>query len=180
MYGVDDTERLFEIVLDDAKDKPIELPILCLRRLGAFTVQNISKKPMAFDGVTLDASENISKTLNAIPIDINYQLDIYTRYRLEAEEYARNLVFNIINYPKVDVIIPYMGYDYIHSSSIVLSPQVDNNSDIPERLSFGQFTRYTINFSIQNAYLWDIQERPNYSMVTDVITNEDKIEPCNC
>ena len=181
VYGTDDTERLFEIVTDTTNDSPIKLPILCLRRTPpGYVVTNTSKKPMSFDGVTVSASEKKSIVLNAIPISLQYQLDIYARYKIEAEEYARNLVFNIINYPKLKVIIPYMGVDYEHISSLELSPNIEDNSDIPERLSFGQFTRYTIGIDVKNAYLWDVRERDNYTIDCQVFTSDEEIIDCDC
>lgn len=181
VYGVDDTERLFEITSDVKNDRPIQLPLLCLRRNpGGYTVLDTSKKPMSFDGIALQKTKEKSLVLNAIPISLSYQLDVYTRYRIEAEEFARNLVFNIVNYPKINVIIPYMGIDYTHTSSIKLSPEVENNSDIPERLSFGQFSRYTLGISINDAYLWDVREKDNYTIDCKVLTSDEEIIKCDC
>ena len=181
IYGVDDTERLFEIQQDKSGDEPIKLPILCLRRVpGGFTVTDTSRKPMSFDGAAIDKSNEKTRVLNSIPISLQYQLDVYARYKVEVEEYARNLVFNIVNYPKLEVIIPYMGVDYVHNSSIKLSPNVDDNSDIPERLSFGQFTRYTLGISVDDAYLWDVRDKDNYTITTRVLTDEEEIIPCDC
>lgn len=93
VYSPDDTRRLFEVVADTNNDAPIKLPILCLRRVSGLTVQNTGKRPLTFDGMTLDANLKRSLQLNAIPIEINYQLDIYTRYFKEADEFVRNLTF---------------------------------------------------------------------------------------
>ena len=182
VYGPDnDTERLFEVEADQKNDKPIQFPLIALRRSpGGFQITNLSKKPMSYDGVTLEATEEKSLTLNAIPIRLGYQLDIYTRNKIEAEEYARNFVFNIINYPKFNVIVPYMGKDFVHRATLHLSENVEDNSDIPQRLSMGQFTRYTLNLYVDDAYLWDIRERDNYKIETDVKTNDEDIVTCDC
>lgn len=182
VYGdTDSTERLFEVEADQKNDKPIQLPLVALRRSpGGFTLQNLTRKPQTFDGATLDATEEKSLVLNAIPIGLSYQLDIYARYKIEVEEYARNFVFNIINYPKLQIVIPYMGRDFVHNASIKLAQNVDDTSDVPQRLSFGQFTRYTLNLSIENAYLWDIREKDNYKIVVDVKTSDEDIIKCDC
>ena len=54
---------------------------------------------MTFDGATIEATLKKSKSLQAIPIRLQYQIDIFTRYREEADEYLRNFVYNILNYP---------------------------------------------------------------------------------
>ena len=182
IYSDDEsTERLFEIEADTKGDKPIQLPLIALRRSpGGFTLSSMTKQPMSFDGAAIDKSQEKSVVLNAIPINLQYQLDIYTRNKIEAEEYARNFVFNIINYPKMKVIIPYMGKDFVHNATIRLSQEVSDNSDVPQRLSIGQFTRYTLNLYIENAYLWDVRERDNYKIEVDVKMSDEDIIKCDC
>ena len=46
----------------------------------------------------------------------------------------RNFVFNIINFPTLDITIPYNNLNYTHTSNIRLTGSVEDNSDIPERL----------------------------------------------
>ena len=99
--------------------------------------------------------------LNAIPISLSYQIDIYTRYQKEADEFVRNLIFNIINFPVVTVKIPYNSADIEHDSQIILDGSITDNSDVPERIVPGQFTRYTLNISLPDAYLWDVRVRDN-------------------
>ena len=159
IYGPDDTRRLFETIADGNNDKPIKLPILCLRRKPGINVINTNKKPLTFDGLRLEANKDSVLQLNAIPIDISYQLDIYTRYLKEADEFMRNLTFNIINYPKLTVTIPYNDVNFEHNGIIRMSETVDDNSNVPERLINGQFTRFTFNINIDDAYIWNIKAR---------------------
>ena len=42
----------------------------------------------------------------AIPINITYNIDIYTQRYDEGDEYLRAMVFNIVNQPKMKVVIP--------------------------------------------------------------------------
>ena len=102
--------------------------------------------------------------LNAIPIQLDYQLNVYARKYQEADAYMRELIFNLINYPKLEITIPYHGSNIIHQSSIEVLPNVEDNSSIPERMVVGQFTRLTISFSIQDAYLWDTRLKTFLSM----------------
>lgn len=160
----DETARLFEYSADINDDRPIQLPLIAIRRNPSVTLNNSLKTPLTFDAATLDASRNNVKSLSAIPIDIGYQLDIYTRYFAEADEYVRNFVFNIINYPTLEITIPYNDVEYKHKSTMRLNPELQDGSSIPERLIPGQFTRWIIQFNIDDAYLWSVPLRATWSV----------------
>ena len=152
----EESRRLCEMIADTNDDKPIQLPIISLKRPRGFEILNPVKTPLTFNGIALAKQEAGAVTLNAVPIRINYQIDVYTRYVSEADEYIRNFIFNIINYPKLSVTIPYNDINCTHDANIRLTAEVEDNSDIPERLISGQFTRLTMNIYIDDAYLWDI------------------------
>lgn len=155
IYGPNDTKTLFQVIEDQTRDKPIELPIVTLRRSGGFQILNINKQPKTFDGLMIQSNEHRTLQINAIPININYQLDIYTRYLRQADEYCRNFIFNIVNYPHIEIELPYNDCRFRHSATIRVGQNVQDNSGIAERLVPGQFTRLTLNINIDDAYLWD-------------------------
>lgn len=161
VYGPNETARLFETMADENNDEPVRLPLISISRPEGFVITNVNKQPLSFDGLTTEASYDNSIMLNAIPISLTYQIDIYTRYQKEADEFARNLIFNIINFPVVTVRIPYNGSNQEHDSQLYLEGNVADNSDVPERIVPGQFTRYTLNVIIPDAYLWDVRVRDN-------------------
>lgn len=176
----DETRRLFAYKLDTQNDEPIKLPLICLRRNPSIDILQLNKKPLSFDGLMTEAqrSSNKSNELNAIPIQINYQLDIYTRYEEEALEYVREFVFKLINEPKLSVEIPYNNAKKIHNSNIRLSQEIQNNSDIPERLIPGEFSRYTLSMYIDDGYLWNYKtkELKNIEINDVTVTLKDDIK----
>lgn len=175
----DDTERLFEVQADTSNDKAITLPLICLKRNAGYIVNQKNRQPLSYSGYKLRATYERSMQLSAISVTIPYQIDIYTRYFREADEYARNFVFNIINYPTVSINIPYEGLDREHKSALVLSSDVQDTSGIPERLVLGQFTRLTIEVTIPDAYLWDVHYEDNIHIVDkgNIITPTRPAEP---
>lgn len=174
IYGPNDTQRLYEVIADENGDKPIHLPIVCLRRNAGFRIQNINKQPKTFDGFSLvSVAGGRTKQLNNVPIEIEYQLDIYTRYLYEADEYARNFIFNIINFNHLEVEIPYNDSKIVHSATIRVGEDIVDNSDIPERFVAGQFTRLTLSIVIDDAYLWDVKYRDNYTIDAIIDTNNE-------
>ena len=172
IYGPDDTKRLFETIADETNDSPIQLPILCLRRNGGYTILNINKRPLTYDGAFIDRNDDVSTQIDAVPVMINYQLDVYAKFLQEADSYARNLVFNIINYPTLKIDIPYGEKSYFsHYANIRVASDVQDNSAIPERMVPGLFTRLTLSLNIDDAYLWDIRTKSNSVILSDVQLN---------
>lgn len=185
IIGVDETRRLWTYRLDQNDDKPLQLPLISLSRSSNMTIKNVSKQPLTYDGfrprgtLLRDKNGNISgkvEQINGIPIRLEYQLDIYTRYYEEAEEYIRNFIFNLINYPKVKITLPYNSYYQEKICSITLDPTVVDNSSIPERLEPGQFTRKTITLYIDDAYLWDVRTRDTYRIEENEVCVDVKLQ----
>ena len=50
-----------------------------------------------------------------------------------------------------------------------MSGDIEDNSNIPERLINGQFTRLTFNINIDDAYLWNIKVKDNLSIECDEV-----------
>lgn len=87
------------MIADEKNDGPIALPIICVRRNGGYTIKNTNRQPISYQGRVIARSEDKAMSQNAIPIELSYQIDIYSRYYTEADDIVRNLVFNIINFP---------------------------------------------------------------------------------
>ena len=148
----DETHRLFSQVIDqNVQDKPLQLPLIAISRDRDIELTIPAKRPMSYRGKTFNATDKVADHLNAIPLKIKYQIDIYTRYRKEADEYLRNFVYQILTYPTVTIQIPYRDCDLKQDSFMTLEPLLSDNSDIPERLIPGQFTRETIRFRLDDA-----------------------------
>lgn len=154
-------QRLVEVRADETGDNPLQLPVLSITRPLGYEILNKNKKPLSYDGKMLYSTEEKSISLNAIPISITYKLDIWTRYLKEADEYMRNLIFNIINFPKIEIEIPYNNYVITHKSAIRMSTDVIDNSMSELRIAPGQFSRLTLGIDIDDAYLWDTRIRDN-------------------
>lgn len=186
LYGPEQTRQLFELIADTNKDKPIALPIITIVRPNGYEIINTNKQPLTYDGryipSTSDTESNSSTLqLNGIPIQLNYQINVYARKYREADAYMREIIFNLVNYPKLQITIPYHSSNLVHNCSIEISSTVEDNSAIPERLAIGQFTRLSISISIVDAYLWDTRVRPYLtvdgqliieSSETDIVTED--------
>ena len=168
VYKPEEVAWMLQTEADDGKDRPITLPFIALSRDAEISIGNANKRPMSYDGLALrlldgktgkEVHLKSGYKLNAIPIGLTYQLDVYTKKLVEAEEYIRSFLFNLINYPKVTIDIPYNGVHLKHDSAITVEASVSDNSDIPQRLYPGQFTRLTIRFAVDDAYLFSVVDR---------------------
>ena len=159
-----ESTRLFQIKADQGDDRPLTLPMVAISRDSDIEIISTAKRALTYDGGHIDADIEQSELLNAIPIKLSYQLDVYTRYFTEADEYIRNFIFNFINYPNLSIEIPYNNSMVVHDSTVLLESTVSDNSDIPERLVPGQFTRMTLKLTIDDAYLFSVPFMANWSV----------------
>lgn len=183
VLGVNETTRLFEQLGDENNDEPIKLPLIAISRNRGYSIINggTGKRMMSYEGVSYDrniyneGTEDAYTTtgsISAIPISISYQLDVYTRFAKEADVLMRNLIFNIVNYPMFEIEIPTAHIK--HTARFVLSDNVEDNSDVPERFVAGNFTRLSVILTVDDAYLWDVRELRDTAI--DVIL-DDSNEP---
>ena len=159
-----ETNRLFQMIANMQNDKPISLPLIAISRSNEIEIENTNKRPLTYDGMMLDATKEKSLQIEAIPIVLNYQIDIFCKDEEEADEYMRNFTFALINRPKVKVVLPYYQINYEHWSYMRMLSTVEDNSDIPIRQFGDQFTRWTIRFTIDDAYLFSLPYKDNVSI----------------
>lgn len=171
----DETKRLFETKADDNNDKNIKLPFIALSRNPDIQLLSNIKQAKSYAGLKLSNLEYFKTgnpedmdtvegtlQLNVIPIQVNYQLDIYTKTFEEGDEYLRNFLFKLINNPVMVITIPYHGQNFQHVVNIRVDSTVSDTSGISERLYSGQFTRWTITMELQDAFLFNIPYRRNW------------------
>lgn len=172
----DETKKLFELKAEDNNDQPITLPFIALSRNNDVELLLNIKNERSFSGLKLFSIENKSDSTTAtaqwnyIPIKLVYRLDIYAKTAEDAEEYLRNFLFKLINNPTLIMGIPYNNLMLQHHFNIRVQNQVSETSSIGERLFNGQFHRWTIPFEIQDAFLFNIPYRKNWTL--DGITLE--------
>ena len=167
----DETTRLFQVQADLNNDNPIRLPLIAISRDRSIDFTVSTKRNLTYDGLKIEYSNDKSAQLNAIPFTTNYQLDIYTSKYEEGDEYLREFVFQLINNPKLEIEIPYNGVNISHVANLRLVPSAEDNSDIPERLFTGQFTRWTLTLELQDAYMFNAPVKNNWKIVGDANTS---------
>lgn len=168
----DEVSRLFETKAEDNNDRPLDLPMVALSRSKDIKILQTTKTNRSFDGLRLETSDSAEKTalFNVIPIQLEYQLDIFTKTEEECDEYLRNFLFKLINNPLIIIDIPYNGANLHHTANLRVLDTVSDNSDITERHFVGQFTRWTIQFELHDGFLFSIPYKQNWK-IQDIQTN---------
>jgi hypothetical protein len=146
-----EVKRFFQLSAEDSGDQPLALPCIMLSRNNDIELLSNVKSPKSYAGIKLNPRINDIKTikdipdstmlLNAIPVKLQYQLDIYTKTAEEGDEYLRQYLFKLINNPTIKIIVPYNGIEAEQIANIRVLGSVSDTSDISERLFSGQFTR---------------------------------------
>lgn len=175
----DETKRLFETKADDTNDKPIKLPFITLSRSNDIELLSSIKNLRSFNGLTVSKTQESTLQMNVIPIKVEYQLDIYTKTYEEGDEYLRNFLFKLINNPQIVIDIPYNDAWLRHTANIRVSENVSDTSDITERLFAGQFTRWSIQLELQDAFLFNVPYKKNWRLWVDddnYITSSSELE----
>ena len=160
----DEVKRLFSIEADERNDKPIQLPLIAISRDTQIDVMHSTKRAMSFDGMMLESDGKHTIQLDAVPISLTYQIDMYTRHFDEGDELLREMIFKIINNPQLVIELPYNNQKLKQVCAMKLQGSVEDTSSVSERLFSGQFTRWTMRVDIDGAYLYSIPYVDNVSV----------------
>ena len=174
----DETNRVIELHAEDSGDAPLKLPLLTISRNKEIEITNAIKQNKSFDGLIIkkDSVDTATVHMNVIPVKTLYQLDIYTKRQLEADEYVRQFLFKLINNPQIIVEIPYNNFIVKHTANLRVLNSVSDTSDIPTRLFSGQFYRWTIQLELQDGFLFSIPYKNNWRFVGVELATCDRIE----
>ena len=179
----DESKKFFELTADDNADAEFKLPLIAVSRNNDIELTLNIKNQSSFDGLKLPFgkytkanADDFTKMpdgtyqLNVIPITLQYNIDIYAKKYEECDEYVRQYLFKLINNPTLKIDIPYNDIHFEHVAYIRVLNHVSDTSAISERIYSGQFTRFTIQIEIQDAFLFSIPYRKNWKLY---VTDED-------
>lgn len=173
----DESNRIIQLNAEDSKDEPLKLPLIAISRNKDIEIESTIKQNKSFDGLIIGKDVTTATTihLNVIPIKTTYQLDIYTKKRIEADEYVRQYLFKLINNPQIIIEIPYNNYIVRHTANLRVLNTVSDTSDIPTHLYSGQFYKWTIQLELQDGFLFSIPQKQGWKFVGIELTAADKI-----
>lgn len=174
VLGPDESARLIQLSADDSNDLPLTLPLVAISRNRDLEIESTIKQNKSFDGLIIGKNSTNSTTvhMNVIPIKTTYQLDIYTKKRIEGDEYVRQYLFKLINNPQIIIDIPYNNYVIRHTANLRVLSTVSDTSDISSHIFAGQFYRWTIQLELQDGFLFSIPNKKNWRIVSADVTTD--------
>lgn len=165
----DENTRLIQMAAEDSNDQPLKLPLIAISRNKDIELLSAIKQNKSFDGLILGRNSQTYETLhfNVIPIKTTYQIDIYTKTRLEADEYVRQYLFKLINNPRIVIEIVYNGYSVKHTANLRVLDTISDTSDISTHIFPGQFYKWTIQLELQDGFLFSLPIKAGWQVVPD-------------
>lgn len=173
----DEYTKLVQLAADESNDQPLKLPLISITRNKDIEIESTIKQNRSFDGLVIEKDNNTATTvhLNVIPIKATYQIDIYTKKRIEADEYVRQYLFKLINNPQIIIELPYNNYVVRHTANLRVLGTISDTSDIPTHLFPGQFYRWSIQLELQDGFLFSIPQKQGWRLIGLEVTAADKI-----
>lgn len=173
----DESTRLIQLQAEDSNDEPLKLPLIAISRNKDIEIESAIKQNKSFDGLVLGSNAAGTATIhmNVIPVKTTYQLDIYTKKRIEADEYVRQYLFKLINNPQIIIEIPYNNTVIRHVANLRVLNTVSDTSDIPTHIFAGQFYRWTIQLELHDGFLFSLPQKQNWRIIGVEVTAADKI-----
>lgn len=164
-------DQVFKI-WGELEDDTIEMPIISVLRSG--TSLGNSQHSMRFTGglLAIDPITKQNNKIQAIPIQINYLLDVWTKHREENDNIVRELIFWYMTHPTLKVKIPY-GTGLEHNFNIFYDSNIEDNSDISDHPNRGEYFRTTLSVYTDDAYLWKSTiNKPTYITGVDLYVKD--------
>jgi hypothetical protein len=171
----DESTRLIQLQAEDSNDEPLQLPLISISRNKDIEIESAIKQNKSFDGLVIAQNEKATVHLNVIPIKTTYQLDIYTKKRIEADEYVRQYLFKLINNPQIIIEIPYNNYIVKHTANLRVLNTISDTSDIATHIFPGQFYKWTIQLELQDGFLFSIPQKQKWKIIGVDVAAVDKI-----
>ena len=173
----DESARLIQLQAEDSEDQPLKLPLIAISRNKDIEIESAIKQNKSFDGLIIGRNTQNATTvhLNVIPVKTTYQLDIYTKKRIEADEYVRQYLFKLINNPQIIIEIPYNNSVIKHTANLRVLSTVSDTSDIPNHIFSGQFYKWTIQLELHDGFLFSIPQKQSWKIIGCEVAVTDKI-----
>lgn len=162
----DETTRLIQLSAEDSNDEPLKLPIIAISRNKDIEIESAIKQNKSFDGLIIKSDNKTETTIhmNVIPIKTTYQIDIYTKKRVEADEYVRQYLFKLINNPQIVISITYNNYKIKHTANLRVLNTISDTSDISTHIYQGQFYKWTIQLELQDGFLFSLPQKQGWKI----------------
>lgn len=151
------------------KKDDISFPLISIQRLGYSIINSrVNHSAKFIGGYHHNNGDNTNTFVQAIPIRIEYQIDVYTVDQQSCDEFCRELIFYLMQNPTLIVKYPYM-VNGEHKFNLFLNDEIVDNSDTVNHINNGVLFRHTLTMYTDDANLFagDIQKQGNVKAIVD-------------
>lgn len=154
-------ERAMEVIPRINEDK-FTLPLVTLSRTGWRILSNNHNHSARFEGGIVDIHPHNDTTrikrVQFIPMQLDYNIDVWTRTRRENDEIVRELFWYFLIAPTLTIRVPY-DLEFDHNFNLFIEPDIEDNSDISGQPAHGEYFRQTLHIYTDDAKLWKSTSR---------------------
>ena len=164
---INPTDNVFRTVSMLDNDN-VKLPMISIMRTGTTILDNVSYPLMKTGTLAkVNQDEEYFTRVQAIPIQINYLIDIWTKTRLDNDNIVREIIFYFFTHPTLQIEIPYT-INVKHNFNLFLNKDIEDNSDVLEHKNRGEMYRQTLTMYTNDAYLWKASRTDFLDITLDV------------
>lgn len=141
----------------DSNDDPT-MPAVSLYRSG-YSLSTLNRNIVMYRKGRFSKDSETSKLYftQALPITINYQVDVWTRTREQNDEFVRELLWYFTLFPEHRIQLEYEQYKKDIGFHVFLGEQIVDNSEINEFENRGQYYRSTFEIVVDEAQIFMVK-----------------------
>lgn len=122
----------------------------------SYSLSTLGKTMTGYRVGRQEYSETLGQIIStkSIPISINYQVDVFTRFREQNDELTKELLWFFTLYPQHKITLKYDEYEKTVEFNVFLGEDITDNSDISDFENRGQYYRTSFYLTVDAAQLF--------------------------
>lgn len=149
----------------DANDNPAFPAVSIFRPSYSLSTLNKSISGYRIGRHEYSAESNKLYATQTLPITINYQVDVWTKDRIQNDELVRELIWFYTLYPQQKLTLTYENYRRDFTFNCFVNEEITDNSNISEFEDKGQYYRTTFTLVVDEAQLFMVNIKPLPSII---------------
>lgn len=161
------------------KEGRLQLPAICLSRKTGTRDAELTSWVIGRKGRTDRVQNHKLVTEQAMPLLLNYNLTTLTTTQDDNDELISEIIFLILNKPRVSVLIPYGSERTVHSQ-ISIDGEITSDSAVDTFSDTGILYQTIISVKMNGANIFNLEQRNlrylQWSVGAELTTIKEEIE----
>lgn len=161
------------------RENKLQLPAICLSRNGSTRDTELKSWVIGRKGRVDRVQKHKLITEQALPLLLNYHITLLTTTQDDIDELTSEVIFLILNKPRVSVLIPYGSERYVNAQ-ISLDGEITSDSTQDRFSTTGILYQTIIPVKMNGANIFNLEQRNlrylEWSVGTDINTTKEEIK----